>query len=115
MTNTTQLRNLIASLVDDDPCSFDHDGGCQAHGYISLASNEECPMAEAKRLLAEPEPDPVAELQPLWNQLHEGSLGMGPHALALANKARGIVLAMSHLTQQAPDVIEDQLTAEYNS
>ena len=44
--------NLLESLVNDDPCDFDHHGGCQAHGYLSLEPGEICPQAEAKRLLA---------------------------------------------------------------
>lgn len=47
------LRDLISSLVDDDECSFDHHGGCQAHGYLSLDQGEMCPMEEAKRLIEE--------------------------------------------------------------
>lgn len=45
---------LLRSLVnEDDPCWFDHHGGCQAHGYLSLEPGEKCPQAEAKELLAE--------------------------------------------------------------
>jgi hypothetical protein len=43
---------LLRSLVDDDECWFDHHGGCQAHGYLSLEPGEKCPQAEAKELLA---------------------------------------------------------------
>lgn len=44
--------NLIADLVDPDDCWFDHHGGCQAHGYLSLEPGEKCPQQEAKELLA---------------------------------------------------------------
>mgnify|MGYP001575933990 FL=1 len=47
------LLGLISSLVDDDECSFDHHGGCQAHGFLSLEPGEMCPNEEAKRLIEE--------------------------------------------------------------
>ena len=43
---------LIADLVDADDCWFDHHGGCQAHGYLSLEPGEKCPQQEAKELLS---------------------------------------------------------------
>lgn len=42
---------LIANLVDSDDCWFDHHGGCQAHGYLSLEPGEKCPQQEAKELI----------------------------------------------------------------
>lgn len=47
-----QLRGLLAELVDPDPCWFDHNGGCQAHGYISLQPGQTCPVQDAKSILA---------------------------------------------------------------
>lgn len=47
-----QVVQLIRDLTDPDDCWFDHGGGCQTHGYISLGPGEECPHSEAKRLLA---------------------------------------------------------------
>lgn len=44
-------RDLLASLVDDEACWFDHHGGCQAHGYLSLEPGEKCPQQELKELL----------------------------------------------------------------
>ncbi len=43
---------LIRDLGDADDCWFDHHGGCQAHGYLSLEPGEKCPQQEAKELLA---------------------------------------------------------------
>jgi hypothetical protein len=48
----TVPRELLKSLADPDDCQFDHHGGCQAHGYISLQPGEECPQRELKRRLA---------------------------------------------------------------
>ncbi|MBF6289290.1 hypothetical protein [Nocardia cyriacigeorgica] len=48
-----QLRQLVRDLTDPDECWFDHHGGCQAHGYLSLEPGELCPHAEAKQLIAE--------------------------------------------------------------
>lgn len=45
------LLRLIRDLLDSDDCWFDHHGGCQAHGYLSLGPGEQCPHAEAKALL----------------------------------------------------------------
>lgn len=43
---------IIADLVDEDNCWFDHHGGCLAHGFLSLEPGEKCPHQEAKELLA---------------------------------------------------------------
>jgi len=45
------LLRLVRDLLDSDDCWFDHHGGCQAHGYLSLEPGEQCPHAEAKALL----------------------------------------------------------------
>lgn len=45
-------RSLLAELVDPDPCWFDHNGGCQAHGYIGLEPGETCPVHDARAILA---------------------------------------------------------------
>jgi len=43
--------SVMRDLVAPDPCWFDHHGGCQAHGFISLEPGEKCPHAQAKELL----------------------------------------------------------------
>jgi hypothetical protein len=45
------LRAALDDFVDPDPCWYDHNGGCQAHGYISLEPGEKCPVLRAKELL----------------------------------------------------------------
>lgn len=48
------LKKLLDCFIcDDDPCYFDHHGGCQAHGYLSLEPGEKCPHQEAKDILEE--------------------------------------------------------------
>lgn len=47
-----QVKQLLRDMTDPDDCWFDHHGGCQAHGYLSLQPGETCPHAEAKELLA---------------------------------------------------------------
>lgn len=47
----TVTREFLESFVDEDPCWFDHHGGCQAHGYLSLEHGELCPQAELKAIL----------------------------------------------------------------
>ncbi len=48
----SKALDLIRDLTDRDGCWFDHHGGCQAHGYLSLEPGEKCPQQEAKELLA---------------------------------------------------------------
>ena len=43
--------DLLKSLVDPDECWFDHHGGCQAHGYLSLEPGEACPQEELRAIL----------------------------------------------------------------
>ncbi|MFI7448119.1 hypothetical protein ACIBQX_11530 [Nonomuraea sp. NPDC049714] len=43
---------LLQALTDPDECWFDHHGGCQAHGFLSLEPGERCPHAEAREILA---------------------------------------------------------------
>jgi hypothetical protein len=52
----TVPRELLESMHDPDPCWFDHHGGCQAHGYISLEPGEVCPQAQVGALLAGGDP-----------------------------------------------------------
>lgn len=52
-----QLMQLIEDFTDEGDCEFDHHGGCQMHGYLSLKPGELCPHAEAKQRLAAAAPD----------------------------------------------------------
>ena len=47
-----KTAQLIADLTDPDDCWFDHHGGCQTHGYLSLEQGQLCPHAEAKQWTA---------------------------------------------------------------
>jgi hypothetical protein len=47
---------LVRDLADPEQCSFDHHGGCQAHGYLSLQPGEKCPQQEAKDWLSRNKP-----------------------------------------------------------
>ena len=42
-------RSLLADLIDPDPCTFDHHGYCQAHGWLTDESR--CPHLRAKELM----------------------------------------------------------------
>lgn len=44
-------RDLLEAFVDDEDCHFDHHGGCQAHGYLSLEPGQVCPQEELKLIL----------------------------------------------------------------
>ncbi|MFE2353437.1 hypothetical protein [Streptomyces parvulus] len=50
--DTSELLGLIRDFLDPDPCSFDHHGYCQAHGYLG-GEPMSCPHGRAKKLLAE--------------------------------------------------------------
>jgi hypothetical protein len=40
--------SLLATFVDDEPCSLDHHGHCQAHDWFAEG---ECNVARARRLI----------------------------------------------------------------
>lgn len=43
----------LDSLVDDEPCDWDHNHSCQAHGFHYIPQGEMCPNEFAKTILAE--------------------------------------------------------------
>lgn len=51
MSTEEHALELLWSLVDPDPCEFDHNHSCQAHYYFYIDPGEMCPHEEAKRLL----------------------------------------------------------------
>jgi hypothetical protein len=44
----TGAVSLLATFVDDEPCSLDHHGHCQAHDWFAEG---ECNVARARRLV----------------------------------------------------------------
>lgn len=44
-------RELLEELLDGGACEYDHHGGCQAHGHLSLKKGERCPQEVARELL----------------------------------------------------------------
>lgn len=55
MLEIERLRALVCNLSDGEVCAFDHHGGCQTHGYLSLKPGERCPMGEANKIAARAE------------------------------------------------------------
>jgi hypothetical protein len=53
MSGPDPLFLLLRDLVDPNDCNFDHHGGCQEHGHLSLEPGEICPQQIAKDLLDE--------------------------------------------------------------
>ncbi len=51
MDEVTVSRELLEAFVDDSECWFDHHGGCQQHGYLSLRPEQLCPQEEVKQIL----------------------------------------------------------------
>lgn len=45
-----ELLDLLADLVDETDCSFDHDGNCQEHGWFT--DKKPCPHGRTRELLA---------------------------------------------------------------
>lgn len=43
--------DLLEALVEEEDCDFDHHGGCQAHGYLTLTTEETCPQERLKGIL----------------------------------------------------------------
>lgn len=48
MTKLQQAINIIVDLKDGEPCSFDHHGHCQAHGW---SGEEVCPQQRIQTFL----------------------------------------------------------------
>lgn len=51
---SAEVLRLLAELVDGDPCWWDHNHSCQAHGFFYIPQGEHCPHEEAKALLRPP-------------------------------------------------------------
>lgn len=45
----TRVLDILESLIDDDPCSWDHNHSCQTHGYFYVDQGGLCPQEDAKR------------------------------------------------------------------
>jgi hypothetical protein len=63
MTRVFVPIELLEALADVDDCWFDHHGGCQAHGYLSLEPGEICPQQELKDTLIK-----ARQEQAEWNE-----------------------------------------------
>lgn len=59
MSMMTVPRWVLANLVSDEDCWFDHHGNCQAHYKFEIGeAYPRCPHAEARELLADPASKP---------------------------------------------------------
>ncbi|MEU3683729.1 hypothetical protein AB0E99_22715 [Streptomyces sp. NPDC030592] len=56
------LLELVRDFLDPDPCTLDHHGYCQAHGYLG-GEPMSCPHGRATKLLAELEQPAVGARQ----------------------------------------------------
>lgn len=45
----SELIAIIEPLIDDDPCSYDHNHSCQAHSFFYLEPDEMCPNEVARQ------------------------------------------------------------------
>ena len=39
---------ILSDMADPDPCEWDHNHSCQAHGYYYIPQGEKCPNQAAK-------------------------------------------------------------------
>lgn len=46
-----EAYELLGEFVDADPCEWDHNHSCQAHGFFYITQGERCPNEEAKQLI----------------------------------------------------------------
>lgn len=51
LAEVEQLRALIGELTDPEPCDWDHNHSCQAHGYFFLDQGRSCPMYDAQQVV----------------------------------------------------------------
>jgi len=50
VAEVAELRAVLTDIVDDDACSYDHHGYCQAHGWFD--TDPACPHDRSKTILA---------------------------------------------------------------
>lgn len=48
MNEITEAIEIMEALVDSDPCEWDHNHSCQAHGHYYIPEGEKCPNQRAK-------------------------------------------------------------------
>lgn len=53
MADTPPIEEILFDIIDADPCSWDHNHSCQAHGFFYLDQGDLCPQEAAKRWLLE--------------------------------------------------------------
>lgn len=49
-TGLIELVRVVEDLIDEDECSYDHHGYCQAHSWFE--TDPPCPHSRAKKLLS---------------------------------------------------------------
>lgn len=52
---------LLDAMIDPDPCDWDHNHSCQAHGFYYIPQGTDCPNNEAKELLASLRKEPTSD------------------------------------------------------
>lgn len=44
---------LLREFIDSEPCEWDHNHSCQAHGYFFIPQGEKCPQQELKDVVGD--------------------------------------------------------------
>ena len=51
-----ESQAIVAELLDPDPCNWDHNHSCQAHGFYYIPQGETCPNERGRQYLAASSP-----------------------------------------------------------
>ena len=51
-----ESQEIVAELLDPDPCNWDHNHSCQAHGWFFIPQGEMCPNERGRQYVAASSP-----------------------------------------------------------
>jgi hypothetical protein len=99
---------LLRDLVDPDPCVYDHNGGCQAHGWLQ----GRCAHARARALLdALPhEPGPAVDSEPVHEFCAAASRQWERYAKHWRGRAEAAESRLDDAREQPPAARQDAET-----
>ncbi|HET7128956.1 MAG TPA: hypothetical protein VFJ93_07770 [Gaiellaceae bacterium] len=107
------LREALEPFIDDEPCRFDHHGGCQTHGFLNIEPGDVCGMVFARRVLAErPQPSDPSDEAPSSNgdQRPAGSdsaRSVAALSVELALALDGLIAPIKWLADNHADVLAE--------
>ena len=51
LPDMTTVLLVLSDLLDPDPCDWDHNHSCQAHGHFYIPQGQLCPVEHGKQLV----------------------------------------------------------------